>query len=105
MEKIENLCLNKNYSRIKEQGDNNMNELSTQSPKRTGNVINVIIIILLILSNFWFFYKIQILEDSIELLENQVFEIQSDIFVLDSRLDYVTPLAENGNRWAHSHGW
>ncbi len=82
-----------------------MDELSGQSHKRTGNVINIIIIIMLILSNFWFFYKIQILEDSIALLKNQVIAIQSDIIVLDSRLDYVTPLAENGNRWAHSHGW
>ena len=86
-------------------GENIVDEIVTQSPKRTGNIIMVIIIILLILSNFWFFYKIQILEERVDIVQNLTVAIQSDIIVLDSRLDYVTPLAENGNRWAHSHGW
>jgi len=98
--------------------DETSNSESRKSIK-TGNILYVIIIVFLILLNIWFAYKIQLLEKSVTNLQNQTKKIERDISIINydvdniysavsrnsSRLDYVIPLAENANSWAHSHGW
>ena len=111
----------------------NMDEISKSKTRKISIAVNIILIILLISTNIWFFYKIQLLEKTVvelhsqnEKIERNVNRVDSDVDLIysainrldfdvgniysavnltSSRLDYVIPLAENANRWAHSHGW
>lgn len=91
--------------------------LNSKRTMNTGNIVNLIIIVILISINIWFFIRIEKLDESVADLQLQNESLQSDVSRIDydvdtiysdvnwnsSRLDYVIPLAENANMWAHSH--
>lgn len=62
-------------------------------------VVLVILLCLFAFSQLASFFVIIKLEQRVALLEGRTARVEET-------LDYITPLAENGNRWAHSHnGW
>lgn len=91
--------------------------LNSKRTMNTGNIANLVIFVILISISIWFFIRIEKLEKSVADLQLQNESLQSDVNRIDydvdniysdvnwnrSRLDYVIPLAENANMWAHSH--
>jgi hypothetical protein len=85
----------------------------TPNPRRkfsATKLIVPIVIVIIIGSQVWFAYRIYNLEKGlaaahakITALEGVLSKAQSDIGLLAAGLDYVTPLAENANFYAHSH--
>ena len=72
---------------------------------RLSQAIIALAVLALIASCAWLFYRVDQLERSVSLLGTSLSMARTDISKLASGLDYVTPLAENGNRYAHSHGY
>jgi hypothetical protein len=65
--------------------------------------IGILAILALIVSQLWLFYRVDKLEKALAVAQLGIETNRSDIRSLARGLDYVTPLAENANRYAHAH--
>ena len=69
----------------------------------TSNYIYAPVLVLIITFVTWQFFQIDHLKKSLTNAHSDIAYLKSSVKIIASGLDYVTPLAENGNRYAHSH--
>ncbi len=74
------------------------------SPAHRHNLVAAAIVLLLVVSLILSYQVIALTKKS-SILASEVIALESGLSAAESQLDYVTPLAENGNQWAHSHPW
>ena len=85
------------------------------TPKTTSRVsiakwVIPLIVLILIATQVWLYYRVDKLEKELKQAQSTIITLQSgltsaqsNIVTLQSGLEYVIPLAENANFYAHSH--
>lgn len=78
------------------------------TPKPTSRVsvakwILVPLILVLVATQVWLFYRVSKLEEELTTTQSVIAQARSSIATLERKMAYVIPLAENANRYAHSH--
>lgn len=91
------------------ENENQVEVIETKQPRKKGGSsrrsLLFFVLAALVVAQIWSEVRIARLENQLSATQAAVTQQSSIITTMAGQLDYITQIAENANRYAHSHGF